>query len=197
MSNEMKLSDQLVRQMAIKVTYRRTSRLSMRIVKNGDVHVSAPVGMPRERVMAFIEEHREWIERARKKTCERQKQRAAFYDKLPLATRAQADEALKRLQALVGPMVERHAKVMGVQPSRVYYKPTISRWGQCNVRDRSIYISAYVLLLPEWCVEHVVVHELCHLLEPSHNARFHALMDKYFPRWREARRETHRICRME
>ena len=36
--------------------------------------------------------------------------------------------------------------------------------------------------------EHVVVHELCHLLEPSHNARFHALMDKYFPRWREARR---------
>ena len=169
----------------------------MRIVKNGDVHVSAPVGMPRERVMAFIEEHREWIERARKKTCERQKQRAAFYDKLPLATRAQADEALKRLQALVEPMVERHAKVMGVQPSRVYYKPTISRWGQCNVRDRSIYISAYVLLLPEWCVEHVVVHELCHLLEPSHNARFHALMDKYFPRWREARRETHRICRME
>lgn len=197
MSNETKLSDQLVRQIAIKVTYRRTSRLSMRIVKNGDVHVSAPVGMPRERVMAFIEEHREWIERARKKTCERQKQRAAFYDKLPLATRAQADEALKRLQALVEPMVERHAKVMGVQPSRVYYKPTISRWGQCNVRDRSIYISAYVLLLPEWCVEHVVVHELCHLLEPSHNARFHALMDKYFPRWREARRETHRICRME
>ena len=171
--------------------------MSMRIVKNGDVHVSAPVGMPRERVMAFIEEHREWIERARKKTCERQKQRAAFYDKLPLATRAQADEALKRLQALVEPMVERHAKVMGVQPSRVYYKPTISRWGQCNVRDRSICFSAYVLLLPEWCVEHVVVHELCHLLEPSHNARFHALMDKYFPRWREARKETHRICRME
>ena len=54
-----------------------------------------------------------------------------------------------------------------------------------------ICISTYVLLLPEWCVEHVVVHELCHLLEPSHNARFHALMDKYFPRWREARQLTH------
>lgn len=116
--------------MAIQVTYRRTSRLSMRIVKNGDVHVSVPIGMPRE-------------------------------------------------------------------PSIIYYKPTISRWGQCNIKDRSICISAYVLLLPEWCVEHVVVHELCHLLEPSHNARFHALMDKYFPSWREARKETHKICRME
>ena len=110
---------------------------------------------------------------------------------------AQADEALKRLKALVEPMMEKHAKEMGVKPSIVYYKPTISRWGQCNVKDRSICISAYVLLLPKWCVEHVVVHELCHLLEPSHNARFHALMDKYFPRWREARKETHKICKLE
>ena len=34
--------------MAIQVTYRRTRRLSMRIVKNGDVHVSAPIGMPKK-----------------------------------------------------------------------------------------------------------------------------------------------------
>ena len=170
--------------------------MSMRIVKNGDVHVSAPIGMPRGKVTEFIEEHRDWINEARKKTLERQKRRAEFFSQLPLATRTQADEALKRLKALVEPMVERHAKEMGVQPSTVYYKPTISRWGQCNVKDRSICISAYVLLLPKWCIEHVVVHELCHLLEPSHNARFHALMDKYFPRWREARKEIHRVCRM-
>ena len=124
----------------------------MRIVKNGDVHVSAPIGMPREKVMAFIEEHKDWINEARKKTFERQKQRAEFFNKLPLATRAQSDEALKRLKALVEPMIERHAKEMGVKPSIVYYKPTISRWGQCNVKDHSICISAYVLLLPEWSV---------------------------------------------
>ena len=179
--------------MAIQITYRRTSRLAMRIVKNGDVHVSAPIGLSRDRVMAFIEEHREWIDEARKKTLERQRQRSAFYDKLPLTTRAQANEALRRLKAIVEPMVERHAREMGVSPSRIYYKPTISRWGQCDIRNRSICISAYVLLLPEWCIEHIVVHELCHLLEPSHNARFHALMDQYFPRWREARRETRRV----
>ena len=167
--------------LAIQITYRRTSRLSMRIVKNGDVHVSAPIGLSRDRVIAFIEEHRDWISEARQKTSERQQQRNAFYDKLPL------------LKALIEPMVERHAKEMGVRPSRVFFKPTISRWGLCNVRDRSICISAYVLLLPEWCAEHVVVHEMCHLLEPSHNARFHALMDRYFPRWREARRETRRV----
>ena len=165
----------------------------MRIVKNGDVHVSAPIGMPRAEVERFIEEHREWMAEARKKTYEHQKQRAAFYNRLPLQTREQADEALRRLKALIGPMVERHSREMGVQPSVVYYKAMISRWGVCNVRERSICFSAYLLLLPEWCAEHVVVHELCHLLEPSHSARFHALMDKYFPRWKEARKETRHI----
>lgn len=183
--------------MAIEITYRKTRRMSMRIVKNGDVHVSVPFGVSKKKVEDFIEEHREWIAEARKKTLERQKQRAEFYSQLPLTTRAQADEALQRLKALVEPMVERHSQVMGVKPRLVYYKPMISRWGVCNVRDRSICFSAYVLLLPEWCVEHIVVHELCHLIEPSHNKRFHQLMDRYFPRWREARKETHKICRME
>ena len=167
----------------------------MRIVKNGDVHVSVPFGIPQKEVERFIDEHREWIAEARKKTYEHQKRRADFYDKLPLRTREQADEALCRLKALIEPMVERHSAMIGVKPSHVYYKAMVSRWGVCRVRDKSICFSAYLLLLPEWCVEHVVVHELCHLLEPSHNARFHSLMDKFFPRWKEARRETHLICR--
>ena len=82
--------------MAIQVTYRRTRRLSMRIVKNGDVHVSAPIGMPKNEVERFIEEHREWIAEARKRTYESQKRRADFYNQLPLKTKEQADDALRR-----------------------------------------------------------------------------------------------------
>ena len=93
----------------------------MRIVKNGDVHVSAPIGMPQKEVERFIEEHREWIVEARKKTYERQKQRADFYNQLPLKTREQADDAQRRLKALIEPMVESHSKEMGVKPSVVYY----------------------------------------------------------------------------
>ena len=48
----------------------------MRIVKNGDVHVSVPIGMPKFEVERFIEERREWIAEARKKTCKSQKCRA-------------------------------------------------------------------------------------------------------------------------
>ena len=182
--------------MAILVTYRRTRRLSMRIAKNGDVHVSAPIGLPKAEVERFVNDHRDWIVKARKNTAERQQQRAAFFGQLPLRTRAEADDARCRLKALIEPMVARHAEALHVHPAGIRYKAMISRWGMCNVKTHIICFSAYLLLLPEWCVEHVVVHELCHLLEPSHNARFHALMDRYYPRWREARKETRRITRM-
>ena len=186
--------------MAIELTYRRTSRLSMRIVKNGDVHVSAPFGMSKKEVEAFIIKHQEWIVETRKKVAERQEQQAAFYNQLPLATKAQKTEAAEKTRALVVPLVERYAAVMGVRPSAISFKPMKSRWGVCNVKDHSIRFSTYLLLLPDWCVEHVVVHvvhELCHLLEPSHNARFHALIDKYFPKWKEARRKTRKRIKDE
>ena len=183
--------------MAIQLTYRRTSRLSMRIVKNGDVHVSAPIGMSRRDVEAFIRQHQEWIVEARKKTAERQKQRTDFFHQLPLTTKAQKAEATERVRALVDPLIDRHTKEMGVRPTSVSYKPMISRWGVCKVKERSVCFSTYLLLLPDWCVEHVVIHELCHLLEPSHNARFHALMDKYYPKWRDVRKETRRIAKGE
>jgi len=93
--------------MAIQLTYRRTSRLSMRIVKNGDVHVSAPIGMPKKEVEAFISQHQEWIVEARKRTAERQRQRTDFYKQLPLATKAQKSEAAERLKALAQRMIYR------------------------------------------------------------------------------------------
>ena len=181
--------------MAIEITYRRTKRLSMRIVKNGDVHVSAPIGVSKNVVMKFIEDNRSWIEEARKKVVERQDDRARFYNQLSLTTREQRDEAGKRLVGIVKPMVERYSKRMNVTPSGVVIKRMTSRWGRCNVKTGEIAFSVYLLLLPEWCIEHVVVHELVHLIEANHSPRFYAQMDKYFPRWRETRKETRRLSR--
>jgi predicted metal-dependent hydrolase len=165
----------------------------MRIVKSGDVHVSAPFGMPKNEVERFINEHRDWIEKATRRTLDRQEHRALFYKQLPQNTKVEKQAAILRLKTLVEPMVEQYAQTMGVRPQTIGFKAMISRWGVCNVRSKSICFSLYLLLLPDWCVEHVVVHELCHLLEPSHNARFHALMDQYFPCWREARRTTRKL----
>ncbi|MBO4905946.1 MAG: DUF45 domain-containing protein [Bacteroidaceae bacterium] len=167
----------------------------MRIVKNGDVHVSAPLGTSRQTVMDFIERNRNWISQARKRMEQQLDTRADFYAQLPLATKAEREEATLRMEALIQPLVNSYAKTMGVHPRQVSYKAIRSYWGKCLVKTHDIIFSYYLLLMPEWCVEQVVVHELAHLIVANHGPRFHALMDRYFPRWREARAEMRRVVR--
>ena len=183
--------------MNIEINYANVRRLSISIVKNGDVHVSVPYGLPRAQVEAFVEKNRMWIEKAREKTHERQEKRTAFFDKLPLGTPEEIANAEAKLKAKVEPLVIQYSNKMGVEPADITYKAMISRWGVCNVQTKSICFSLYVLLLPDLCIEHVVVHELCHLLEPSHNDRFHDLLDQYFPHWRMARKMTRHIYDMK
>lgn len=183
--------------MQVVVTYRKTSRLSMRIGKNGEVRVSAPTNTPEQVVHRFVKEHRDWINKALVKTAERHEKRQEFFDQLPLTTSQECREAAERMHSIIPPLVEKYSRLMGVKPESITYKATISKWGCCNTKSKRIMFSAYLLLLPEWCIEHVVVHELAHLIVPNHSDKFYAVMDTYFPRWREARAETKRISRME
>lgn len=181
--------------MPIIITYRRTRRLSMHIAKNGDVRVSAPIGYPQAKIEQFVMQHREWIEKAREVTSQRQNKRKTFYARLPLDTRQQFKDAVQRTNALVMPMIEKYEKLMGVRHTGIHYSNTTSKWGSCAKATGKLYFSIYLLLLPEWCVEHVVVHELAHLIEANHSPRFYAIVEKFFPRWREAKAETKRLVR--
>lgn len=53
------------------------------------------------------------------------------------------------------------------------------RWGSCTPGDRSIRLSTRLQTMPQWVVDYVIVHELAHLLEPSHSARFWKLVHRY------------------
>ncbi|MGN9812165.1 M48 metallopeptidase family protein [Micromonospora sp. BQ11] len=60
------------------------------------------------------------------------------------------------------------------------------RWGSCTPADRTIRISHRVQDMPDWVIDYVLLHELAHLIVPSHNARFWALVARY-PRAERAR----------
>ena len=53
------------------------------------------------------------------------------------------------------------------------------RWGSCTPADRTIRISDRMQDMPEWVLDYVLVHELAHLIVPSHSARFWALVGRY------------------
>ncbi len=59
-----------------------------------------------------------------------------------------------------------------------------TRWGTCNVTARRIWLNSELAKKPLPCIEYVVVHEMAHLVEPSHNDRFWAILDRWLPQWR-------------
>jgi predicted metal-dependent hydrolase len=54
-----------------------------------------------------------------------------------------------------------------------------SRWGSCTPADRTIRISHRIQEMPDWVIDYVLLHELAHLVVPSHNARFWELVGRY------------------
>jgi len=60
-----------------------------------------------------------------------------------------------------------------------YVTDQTSKFGCCNIQSRSIRISHAIAAMPDWVRDYVVMHELCHLKEPSHDKSFWALVARY------------------
>lgn len=78
-------------------------------------------------------------------------------------------------------MVHAYEIAMGVTVARVSVRSMTTRWGSCTPKSGTIRIARELAAYPVECLDMVVAHELVHLLEPSHNQRFHALLDTYCP----------------
>lgn len=70
---------------------------------------------------------------------------------------------------------------LGVHVQRFFVRQMRSRWGSCTYQQQSIRLNSELAKYPPECLEYVVVHELVHLLEPSHNARFYQLQAHFLP----------------
>lgn len=93
-----------------------------------------------------------------------------------------------RLSVRAKPMLDRWQQTIG-EPIREWgIKLMKSRWGSCNVKARRVWLNLELAAHPDDALEYVIVHELAHLLEPSHNHKFKALMDSFLPDWRERRK---------
>ena len=73
---------------------------------------------------------------------------------------------------------------VGRHASHITLRRMKSRWGSCTARTGRIRLNVALAECPPACTEMVLVHELCHLIEPNHGPRFHALMDLNCPGWR-------------
>lgn len=94
-----------------------------------------------------------------------------------IVTKIYTREVRERLPQ-VAPQFE---TALGVTASRWSVRTMKTRWGSCTPKTRAIRISSSLAAYPLECLELVIAHELVHLIEPSHNEQFHALLDSVIP----------------
>jgi predicted metal-dependent hydrolase len=85
------------------------------------------------------------------------------------------------------PMMADWAARMRVSPKGLAVQKMKTRWGSCNIRRATIRLNSELARKPAALLEYVVVHELVHLFERYHNARFYRLMDEFLPDWKRKR----------
>jgi predicted metal-dependent hydrolase len=93
----------------------------------------------------------------------------------------------EQLRSAAGPLLEEWQVSLGVRLEFWGVKRMKTKWGSCNHQTKRVWLNAELAKKPLACLEYIVVHELVHLLEPSHGDRFVALMDEYLPDWRQRR----------
>lgn len=104
----------------------------------------------------------------------------------------------EQLDAVLPAMLTTWAERLGVNPAGYGIKRMHTRWGTCNPYTRQIWFSLMLADVALPLVEYIVAHELCHLLEASHNARFRFLMSNAMHDWRARVRElNHPAVRLD
>jgi len=99
----------------------------------------------------------------------------------------------EQMKEAVPPLLAQWQPLLGVRVDRFFVQRMKTKWGSCNHKARTIRLNTELAKKPAECLEYVVVHELVHLLEPTHNARFVALMDRFMPRWQFHRQVLNRL----
>jgi predicted metal-dependent hydrolase len=120
-------------------------------------------------------------------------------DALIMNVRGFADQARRRdiledwyrdqVKAALPGLIARWEPVMGVHVNDFVVQRMKTRWGTCIPKKRRIRINTELARHPAECLEYVVIHELAHLLEPSHGPKFVAIMDRFCPGWKAIRRQ--------
>lgn len=99
----------------------------------------------------------------------------------------------QQLHAVVPVLIKKWERKLKVKVAGYYLQRMKTKWGSCNHKAGNIRLNTELIKKPKDLLEYVIVHEMIHLLEPTHNERFISILGEHFPTWREARAELNEL----
>jgi predicted metal-dependent hydrolase len=112
----------------------------------------------------------------------------------PDSTKAKRQELLdkwysKILKDAALPVIEEWEKRIGVEVKKLFVRKMKTHWGSCNGTRQTLRLNSELAKRKRECLEYVIVHEMLHIIEKSHNRKFYSLLNKYLPAWKVIRKK--------
>lgn len=178
----------------VHVTRKKIKNMYLRIKQpDAAVTISAPTWVSDTELRQFIRNREEWIQGARERVLRREEIEKHQEELSPFLEK----EYRRYLKQKITDLIIKWEPVMKVHPNGFTIRKMKTRWGSCNVRTHHMNFNLALAELPLPYIEYVVVHEMTHILEPSHNARFWGLMEQFLPGARNLRKELNRYDYIE
>ncbi len=167
------------------ITIIRSNRksLALEITEPGRLIVRAPKKLSNADVNKFIIDKQEWIQ----KHMINIQQRSETKDNLVNVTEQDLAELKYNAKKVFPLIVERYARIMGVDYGRITIRHQKTRWGSCSSRG-NLNFNCLLMLAPRDVLEYVVVHELAHRKEMNHSLNFWKIVEDVKPDYKRAKR---------
>lgn len=158
----------------------RIRTLRLRVVPGGGLEVTAPLWSGQKTIEAFLVQYRDWIVQATARMADRKV--------LPVSGRRAYLTHREAARDFITERVRYWNQFYQYSYGRIAIKNTRRAWGSCSGKN-NLNFSYLLLFLPRELADYVVVHELCHLKEHNHSARFWALVEQTMPDYKTRRKE--------
>jgi predicted metal-dependent hydrolase len=99
----------------------------------------------------------------------------------------------QQLKEALPPLIAKWESILEIQVKRSFVQRMKTKWGSFSPGSHSIRLNIDLAKKPPECLEYIVVHEMVHFLEPTHNVRFITLMDNFIPKWQFYRDMLNRL----
>ena len=164
-----------------KITIIRSNRKTLSIeLRPNEIIARAPMRMKEKEIYKFIDSKKLWIDKHLLKLNERQK----VLDDLKPYTDEEIKQFTAKAKLDIPKRVEFYAKKIGVTYNKITIRCQHTRWGSCSSKG-NLNFNCLLVLLPDEIIDSIVVHELCHIKQMNHSARFYAEIDKVFPNYKQ------------
>ena len=161
--------------------YRRSRSLRIRVDGDGRVRVTAPLRVSLRFIEQFVQSRADWVQAARDRIALRPASMVGTGS--PIEYKQHKAAAL----AVAHRRVAHFSAIYGLPVGKISIRNQRSRWGSCSSRG-NISFNYRIIFLPPELQDYLVVHELCHIAQPNHSAKFWLLVAKAIPDFQHSRK---------